>query len=71
MTTQNTFTHAKMQRTLDSGGYSGALTVTAAGNEHDGGDTLVFVESELLGYLVLTPAEAAELGTALASAAAS
>jgi hypothetical protein len=32
---------------------------------------MVFVESGLLGYFVLTPAEAAELSTALADAAAS
>ena len=67
----NTFTHPKMQRTIDRGGYSGALTVTAAGSNYDGDDTLVFVESEQLGYLVLTPAEAAELSTALADAVSS
>jgi hypothetical protein len=68
MTTQNIHMRPKMRRQLD-GGYSGALTVTAArGNE---GTAMVFVDSELLGNLVLTAAEAAELSTALADAAAS
>ena len=68
MTTHNIFTHPKMQRTIDGGGYSGALTVTAAAGRGES-PVLVFIESELLGYLVLTVAEAVELSTALADAA--
>jgi hypothetical protein len=30
MTNPTTYKHPKMQRTIDGGGYSGALTVTAA-----------------------------------------
>ena len=67
MTHSTTHKRPKMQRQLD-GGYSGALTVTAArGND---GTVMVFVKSELLGSLVVTAAEAAELSTALADVAA-
>jgi hypothetical protein len=45
MTTHDTFKHLEVQRKLGGGGgYSGALTVTAArGNT---GKTLIFVDSE-------------------------
>jgi hypothetical protein len=65
MTTQTTHKRPKMRRQLD-GGYSGALTVTAAASND--GTVMVFVDSELLGNLVLTAAEAA-VSTALHDAA--
>jgi hypothetical protein len=67
MSTQNTYKHPLMQRQLD-GGYSGALTVSA-GRINDG-TTMLSVDSELLGNLVLTARRAAALSTALADAAA-
>jgi hypothetical protein len=61
------YKHPLMKRTID-GGYSGAFTITA-GRISDGA-TMVSVDSELLGNLVLTAAEAAELIKALADATA-
>jgi hypothetical protein len=68
MTTQNTYKRPRMGRQLE-GGYSCAVTVTAAVSND--GTVMVFVDSDLLGNLVQTPAEAADLSTALADAAAS
>jgi hypothetical protein len=59
-----------MQRTIDGGGCSGALTVSAAAGRGES-PVLMFIKSELLGYLVLTPDEAIELCKALHDAAAS
>jgi hypothetical protein len=55
MTNPTNYKHPTMQRTID-GGYSGTLTITA-GRINDG-TTMVSVDSELLGSLVLTAAEA-------------
>jgi hypothetical protein len=52
MTKPTTYRHPTMQRQID-GGYSRALTITA-GRIYDG-TTMVSVDSELLGNLVLLP----------------
>jgi hypothetical protein len=67
MNNSTTYKHPQAQRTID-GGYSGAITVTA--RRIKDGTTLMSVDSGLLGNLVLTSAQAAELSKALAAAAA-
>ena len=66
-TPTGTFRNVKTQREID-GGHSGSVTVTAAAG-HEGTPVLVFVDSTLLGSLMLTPEQAAELADALTQAA--
>jgi hypothetical protein len=64
----DTYPHMTHQRAVE-GGYSGTLTVTNAGGPN-GGPSMVFVDSDLLSSkLVLTPAQAWDLGFVLMDAA--
>lgn len=64
-----TATPARLYEQKVDGGYSGEVTVTAAEGKA-GTPVMVFVESELLGNLVLTAGQAVALANALTSAAA-
>ena len=61
--TTSEYNHVSLQREVD-GGYSGALTVTAAEGD-EGTPMFVFVDSESMGNLMLAPEQAVELATAL------